>query len=191
MDHRIIRITRELNVREVTPQPYQNATVVTGRFKLVGYPGTFNNEQLDTTSGEPTLELYDLIADPGETTDLAASRPEIAPGIVDLGSDAENPAQLCHYLDGNYLDGLAYGWPVCVTKPGVYRIEIDRGEADGPGRLHVERQGENLSQPVDAESNEATFAPQEGTGVIDVYFGTRRGRTRSARSKGYGRGRRR
>jgi hypothetical protein len=43
---------------------------------MIGYPGTFSREDLDT-SGEPVLELYDVAGDPGETANLADTHPDV------------------------------------------------------------------------------------------------------------------
>ena len=52
--------------RGLAPKPFPNCAIVTDRYKLVGFPGTFNREDLDT-SGEPILELYDVQADWAES----------------------------------------------------------------------------------------------------------------------------
>ncbi|NOX54282.1 MAG: arylsulfatase, partial [Planctomycetes bacterium] len=112
--------------RGLTPKRYQNCAVVTQRFKLVGYPGTFSREDLDTAAGKPVLELYDLMTDPSEQRDLASRRPDVVatlrtaydewfdsvsasrhfqPGVIAIGSPAENPTVLCRYQDSTYRNG--------------------------------------------------------------------------------------
>jgi len=176
--------------RGLTPKPFQNSAVVTDRYKMVGYPGTFSREDLDT-SGEPMLELFDIPADPGESTDLAAEAPNVLaklqkaysrwydevretrdflPGIIHIGNDAENPARLCRYQDGNYVDGVPRGWTVKIERSGKYRFTIDRGPLEGQGSLHVLWQGEETVLPLGEEESSATSELAKGDGVIDIWF---------------------
>jgi hypothetical protein len=157
---------------------------------MVGYPGTFSREDLDT-SGEPTLELYDLDADPGETTDLAEEHPDIlaglragyeawlddvrgtrqfTPGVIHLGSESENPAHLCRYQDGTYRDGVPHGWSVEIERGGRYRLTIYRGEATAEGRLYVSWNSKQSSRPLAAGQSAAVFELSAGKGVLDVWF---------------------
>jgi arylsulfatase A-like enzyme len=176
--------------RGLTPKAFQNCAVVTDRYKLVGYPGTFNREDLDT-SGEPVLELYDIPADPAESRDLAGESPEVvarlrdaysqwfqdvratrnfSPGVIHIGNDAENPVRLCRYQDGNYVDGVPNGWTVKVERGGKYRIAIDRGTLEGQGSLHVLWQGKKTVVPLSQTESSAVIGLTEGDGVIDIWF---------------------
>ncbi len=176
--------------RGLTPKPFQNCAVVTDRYKLVGYPGTFGREDLDTSTG-PILELYDIPADRGESTNLADELPEVVkelrnaytrwfddvrgtrnftPGVIHLGNDAENPVRLCRYQDGNYKDGVPHGWTVKVERGGKYRFTINRGTQEGQGSLHVLWQGNETVLPVGATENSAVGELSAGKGVIDIWF---------------------
>ncbi|MDA2924535.1 arylsulfatase, partial [Acidobacteria bacterium AH-259-L09] len=176
--------------RGLTPKQYQNCAVVTQRYKMIANPGTFSQENLDT-AGEPVLELYDLLADPGEKNDLAARHPDIlaklqaaydawfndvkitrgfTPGLIRLGTDAENPARLCRYQDANYKDGRPHGWTLEVVQPAQYEISIDRGKYTGKGRMYVRWLHKSMSQPLDAGENTAVFELPAGKGILDVWF---------------------
>jgi len=175
--------------RGLEPRLYQNCAAVTQTLKMVGYPGTFSQENLDT-SGEPVLELYDLSADPGEATDLAGTQPQalarlrsgyeawfedvkatrqFTPGVIHVGSVSENPVLLCRYQDGSYRDGIPHGWSVEIERSGRYRFTINRGEFSGAGRLYVSWNGRQSSRPLAAGENSAVFALERGKGVIDVW----------------------
>lgn len=176
--------------RGLAPKPFQNCAVVTDRYKLVGFPGTFNRENLDT-SVEPVLELYDIPADRGESEDLAEESTHIVrvlqeayrrwfedvratrnftPGVIHIGNDAENPVRLCRYQDGNYVDGTPHGWTVCVERGGKYRFTVNRGSLTGQGSLHVVWQDHETILPVGENQNSAVAGLAPGDGVIDVWF---------------------
>ena len=176
--------------RGLEPKRYQNCAAVSQTLKMVGYPGTFSQENLDT-SGEPVLELYDLATDPGEENDLAQAQPQalarlragyeawfedvkgtrqFAPGVIHVGSASENPVLLCRYQDGNYRDGVPHGWSVEIEQSGRYRLTINRGELSGPGKMYVSWDGRESSRPLPAGESSAVFELGRGKGVIDVWF---------------------
>ncbi|MAG94403.1 MAG: hypothetical protein CMJ48_11725 [Planctomycetaceae bacterium] len=176
--------------RGLAPRPFQNCAVVTQQYKLVGYPGTFSKEDLDT-SGEPQLELYDLTKDAAEQTDLADEHPDVVaklrsayqrwfedvratrrfrPGLVKIDGSRENPMTLCRYQDGNYRDGSPHGWTVEIVQGGRFALSVDRGELTGPGDVHVDWQGRTQTQSVAADANRALFDLPAGEGVIDIWF---------------------
>lgn len=176
--------------RGLIPKRYQNCAAVTQRFKLVGYPGTFSRENL-ATSDKPVLELYDLIADPGEKTNLAARRPRIVqnlkcgyeswfadvaksrrfiPGVIHIGNPAENPTHLCRYQDGTYRDGVSRGWSVRIERKGRYQVTIHQDQNDAGGVLSVQWQGRTLRRPVSGTGSSAVFDLTAGAGPLDVWF---------------------
>jgi hypothetical protein len=176
--------------RGLTPKRYQNCAVVTQRYKLVGFPGTFSREDLDTT-GEPVFELYDLVDDPEEQRNLAERRSEIVaelrraydawfddvratrnftPGVIHIGTDAENPVRLCRYQDADFRDGRPRGWGVEIVHGGEYELTIERGEHSGPGRLFVSWQGETITRPLEQDGRTASITLDAGRGVLDAWF---------------------
>ncbi|QDV18970.1 Arylsulfatase [Gimesia panareensis] len=176
--------------RGLTPQRYQNCAVVTQRYKLVGYPGTFGEENL-MRDAEPVLELYDLAADPGETKNLISDKPEIAdklrqgyqqwfsdvkqsrhfqPGMIVIDSRKENPTTLCRYQDGSFAQGNSQGWMVQVETPGLYEIQIQRGTGQKPGKLSVNWQGQETHEFLQADESSARFELKSGSGLLDIWF---------------------
>jgi len=175
--------------RGLTPKPYQNCAVMTGRYKMVGGPGTFK-EDAYTAPDKPVLELYDIDADPGEQHDLAKRHPEIlaklrkeydawfvgvkrtrqfTPGVIHIGSDFENPSHLCRYQDSAYVDGKPTGWPVYIEKAGQYESTIDRGTSSVRAQMHVRLDGKRMMRPLDPNQNRAIFTLPEGDAMLDVW----------------------
>ena len=173
--------------RGLTPRRFQNCAVVTQQYKLVGFPGTFSNEDLATD--HPRLELYDVIADCSETTDLASQRPDILkslrnsyddwfddvrksrnfePGVIHIGNVSENPVHLCRYQDGNYRAGKPHGWKVQIERSGTYRVSLKRTATTG--RINVRWKGQFVSGTVSTKSDSPSFTLSAGKGILDVWF---------------------
>lgn len=176
--------------RGLTPQRYQNSAVVTQLYKLVGYPGTFGEENL-MRDAEPVLELYDLTSDPGETKNLISKEPVVAnklrkeyerwfadvkqsrnfqPGVIVVNSQKENPTTLCRYQDGAFFQGASQGWMIEVETPGVYEVEINRGTDSKSGKLSVNWQGNESHEFLQGDENSARFELKAGTGMLDIWF---------------------
>jgi len=176
--------------RGLTPQRYQNCAVVTQRFKMVGYPDTFNDRKLETSRESPILELYDLSTDPGENNNVAARYPEVlanlrnaydawlddvrstrqfTPGYIHLGSDAENPTYLCRYQDGAYIDEQPTGWPVYIERSGEYEFNINRGPVAEKGRIYVRINDRTMSKPLDQGQTQAIFPLPAGKAKLNVW----------------------
>ncbi|MEX2671506.1 MAG: arylsulfatase [Phycisphaeraceae bacterium] len=134
------------------PQRYHHFMLRQGRWKLVNNSG-FGREQLP---GEPTFELYDVVADPGETRDLAEQEPQItrrlkdaydtwfddvsstrpdnfAPPRIVIGDVADNPSVLTRQdWRGDGWGRNATGrWLVRADESGVYDVVVlfDAGDA--------------------------------------------------------------
>lgn len=170
---------------------YQHFAAIGQRYKLIGYPGTFNQEDLDTTSKPPVLELYDLADDREEKNNLATKSPAelarlrkayetwfddvrrsrgFAPGIIHLGSDREPSAHLSRYQDGGYAGQSVPGWRVKVLNGGRYEVTFLRGEHRGPVNLIVEWQGRFIRQPLAAGTDTAIFEIPAGEGTLDIWI---------------------
>jgi hypothetical protein len=164
--------------------------VVTQRYKMVGYPGTFNQRKLKTSREDPVLELYDLAADPGEKYNVADQHPEIlarlrqaydawfddvkssrqfTPGYIHIGSDSENPTYLCRYQDSAYIDQVPTGWPVHIERSGKYEFTINRGDCIESGRLYVKLKNNVMSQPLRKGEDKAVFALDRCKAKLNVW----------------------
>ncbi|MDF1746130.1 MAG: arylsulfatase [Gimesia sp.] len=176
--------------RGLTPKRYQNSAVVTQKFKLVSYPGTFGNENL-MLNVEPLLELYDLSVDPEEKHNLITSQPETVeslrrqyeawftimkqsrhfePGIIVVDQKKESPCVLCRYQDGNYFQGVSQGWMVRVSNSGLYEIQIERGQKKTAGKIVVNWLGQQAHEYLNAGQSSAEFELRAGTGLLDIWF---------------------
>jgi len=174
--------------RSLTPKPFQNCAVVTQRFKLVGSPGTFSREDFDPAT-ESQFELYDLLADHGETDNLAAANPAIvrqlkaryddwfadvrasrqfSPGLIEIGDAASASTHLCRYQDGSWVGGRSTGWPVRVVTAGRYRAIVRRGDATGRLGLRVRWVGGEQTVPL-GDRNEAEVSLAVGYGLLEMF----------------------
>ena len=175
--------------RGLQPKRYQNAAIITSQYKLVGYPGTFIDEDLDI-SGEPVLELYDLNADREEKNDIAGKHPEVVaallkdyehwfddmkntrqftPGVIHLGSPKDNPTNLCRYQDSSFIDGKPTGWPVFIERAGNYELTINRGDNLAAGDMCVALDGKKLSCPLKDGESSAVFNLPSGSAMLDIW----------------------
>ena len=175
--------------RGLTPRLYQNAAVVAGRYKLVLGPGTFNDEAW-SYSGDAPIELYDLEADPGESTDIAGDQPDVVadlrsryerwfsdvessreftPGVIRIGSDSENPTVLCRYQDSTYVAGAPTTWSVEVEHAGRYELSVETHGDSSATALHVEINGERQAYPLLAGSRSVVVDLPAGPAELDVW----------------------
>ncbi|RLD28656.1 MAG: arylsulfatase [Bacteroidetes bacterium] len=176
--------------RGMTPHRYQNSAVITERFKLIGYPGTFEERQLVTSRDNPVLELYDIPADPAETNNLAEHYPDelkklrsaydlwfddvkssrqFSPGLIHIGSDAENPTYLCRYQDATYVNRKPTGWPVFIEHQGNYEIVINRGGSSGKGHICIQYDSTFVRQAIGHNENQAIFSLPFGEIKLNVW----------------------
>lgn len=142
------------------PEPYRNGGIITERYKL-----SWANFGKFAPPGHGP-ELYDLGEDPGETKNLAASKPDVlkrlkrrydvwfsdvsatrpdnyAPPRIHIGSDAE-PTTVLTRQDWRY-PGAGNGWAreakgfwlVNVERGGVYDIKVLCSEEANAGELEL------------------------------------------------------
>ena len=177
--------------RGLGPKKYQNCAAITRRYKMVGNPGTFNNEELEKSEKESQFELYDIENDMGEKNNLAEEKPLILkkllseynawfndvkasrhfkPGIIKLGSSLENPATLCRYQDSSYLKGIPFGWHVEIVRGGEFELSINRGPFLGPGSLVVKWQGGEQKTALTENGNNGVFQLTKGLGTLEIWF---------------------
>ena len=177
--------------RGLSPKKYQNCAAITQQYKMVGHPGTFNDEELETSREQAHLELYDVVNDTGEKNNLAEKHPAIlqrlvreydawfedvkgsrqfTPGIIELGTAEDNPATLCRYQDSTFINGIPHGWEVNIVQRGEFQISINRGPLIGPGILVVKWQGEEKRVPLAKNENSGIFNLIGGKGRLEIWF---------------------
>ncbi len=175
--------------RGLSPKPFQNAAVVTERWKLVAGPDTFGDEEW-TLSDDPPLELYDLLGDPGEQNDLAAENGDVVdelraryeawfadvkasrdftPGVIHLGAEGAGEQVLCRYQDSTFVDGAPTTWSVVVERAGRYKLSVRRPETFDGGQVEVEVNGELLSVDMLGYATGEVSLPA-GPATLGVWF---------------------
>lgn len=163
------------------PEAFKNSAVRTQRWKLV--------------NGE---ELYDMAADPGETTDLAATVPETvrqlraayeawfadvsasrgyAPVRIHLGSSHENPLTLSRQDWRNAENWMANKpagfWEVHVERAGDYTVRATFAPAETQGTLCLKLGGAEREEPVASGATEAFITglrPQPGNTRLECWL---------------------
>lgn len=121
------------------PVPFHNAAIRNQRWKLLRASGSGR----ETLPSNAAFELYDLLADPGEKSDLAAERPEVvrqleqayarwfedvsttrpdnfAPPRIVVGSPRE-PETVLTSQDKRVAEN---GWVLHVARGGAYAVEL-------------------------------------------------------------------
>ena len=175
--------------RGLEPRRYQNCAVIGERYKLLGYPGTFSREDLQPAA-EPVLELYDLLADAGETHNLAADHPQTVagmrkayeqwfddvrstrhfkPGVIAI-NDQHRSVHLCRYQDCTYVDGKPIGWQVRIAQEGRYSVNVQRAQEEAAGAIFVRWQDKTQSGSVAYREARASFDLSAGEGLLEIWF---------------------
>ncbi len=176
--------------RGLQPQIYRNVAVVGQRYKMVGYPDSFDMGP-EISAENPVLELYDLIDDPGEENDLANEQPDLLrsmrteyekwfssvkntrnfkPGWISIGSEYELTTHLCRYQDASFHDDKPSGWPVNVEKSAKYEISVNRVSSNPGGTIFVKIGDKQLSQPLKPGEKSAVFNLPRGKYNLDIWF---------------------
>ncbi len=175
--------------RGLIPHRYKNCAVISDRYKLIGYPNTFEERNF-VPPDNPEFELYDLVKDPGETTNLAGelrenvndlkaaydiwfedvkSTRQFTPGLIHVGSDAENPVYLCRYQDASYVDRKPTGWPLFIEQQGDYKITINREESVGAGKLIVQYDSAYVIEPLKQNENQVFVSFNRGETFFNAW----------------------
>jgi arylsulfatase A-like enzyme len=175
--------------RGLEPTAGRNAAVVTQRWKLVLGPGEFSDPR--AAGREPVVELYDIEADPGEAHDLAREEPErvaelreryeawfadvrrsrnFRPGIITVGSEAENPTQLCRYQDAHWDGDEPQGWDVRIARGGRYEVSVVRADREAGGTISVRWQGRTQTAEVGRGGSTVGVELPAGVGRLDVWY---------------------
>ena len=164
-----------------TPVPYRAFAAVEQRYKLV--------QALSFSQPAPPdapLELYDLIEDPGETTDLSARRPDVVERLTTaydrwladvsasrgyhpvrfaIGSDRQPHVTLTRQdwrmvtADGWGRDQPVLGyWEVDCLSAGAYDVTVTfANPAPRPGTARIAFRGAELAITVDSGAERARF----------------------------------
>ena len=190
------RILITQHIKSIAQAPYQNATAISQRYKLIAYPNTANDANFQPDYSDLEIALYDLIADKDESEDVSESHPEVMAhlqkayenwftemeetrefqsGVIHLGTGEENPVLLCRYQDGHRRFGTdpePVGWPVLIEEPGLYRITVrDSKELQPNGRSLVASwigKIERLKSQASIRFMEIEL--KAGKGMLDVWL---------------------
>lgn len=176
--------------RGLTPKLYQNCSVVSQRWKMVGSPGTFGREDF-IASAEPVIELYDLSADGSEKSDAAKENPEVLkrlrtayekwfadmqatrgfkPGDIHIGNKAENPVHLCYYQDATWVGNSTKGWQVVIEQSGKYKVSSVRDSIPADSVLAVTWQGKTTKRELKGSESSLTIELSKGAGQLEVWL---------------------
>lgn len=151
------------------PQPFRNACTLNQRYKLV--------------DGK---ELYDLAADPAESTNIAASQPERVarmrrayeewfrdvsstrgydPPLIYLGTRFENPVRLTRQdlrgPEASWNTGEHGHWAVDVRTAGDYEVTFQFHPREIAGAASVRIAGTDARLSLDAHASTCTFSRLE------------------------------
>ena len=180
------------HIKSIAQSPYQNATVITERFKIVSYPKSANVSHFKADTDSLDLALYDLSEDPFETKDLSRQKPEMVkelrraydqwfsemknergfkPGLIHLGTKHENPSHLCRYQDGHRLYGTdpeAVGWPARIEEGGRFLISKADPRFLG-GVMAIQWKGEVIRKRLASSQDGVEVTLDAGEGMLDVW----------------------
>ncbi|MEM7305102.1 MAG: arylsulfatase [Planctomycetota bacterium] len=157
--------------RGYAPVRYHNALIRTQRWKLVNASGFHR----DVPAVEPAFELYDVLADPYEAQDLAASRPEVVAelrAVYERWFDDVGASDPSNYRPTPIGIGSPRAPLVTLTRQDWRREAREDGSKPPAGHwvVDVERAGAydvrvRLLDGVDAERITLRFAGGEWSGA--------------------------
>lgn len=163
------------------PVRYHHMMVRNNRWKLVHASG-FGRESFE---GEPQFELYDMVNDPLELTDVASDHPETvrllrgaydvwfddvsstrannyAPPRIHLGSPRAAQVTLTRQ-DWRHQEGRPWGrnsvgeWLVTIERDGRYEITVRWSPSESPVCVRLSVAGLDARQTVEAGASECVF----------------------------------
>ncbi|MFP6762748.1 MAG: arylsulfatase, partial [Planctomycetaceae bacterium] len=182
--------------RGLSPQPLQNAAVVTQQYKLILSPDTFSRENFSSPD-EAVFELFDLVKDRSESNDLGTEKPDIvqqltaaysdwfrivrgtrnfSPGIIQIGAAAQERIHLCRYQDATFQNGRPMGWDVRVLEKQTFEMKITRGSIHGPLDVEVFWQKQRVRQKLNGKQNQFRILLRPGQGLLSVTLHDRNGK---------------
>lgn len=171
--------------RGTQPQRYHNFMTRDDRWKLV-HPSGFGKQRFE---GEPNFELYDLQNDPGETSDLASSEPDIldrlkeiydtwfddvsstrpdnyAPPLIQAGTPHENPTVLTRqdWISEAWGPQANGHWNVDFRSEGEYDVLIRFYKETTADRVTLHVGESTYDMAVPPKSRSITF---EAIGIME------------------------
>lgn len=186
------------HIKSIAQAPYQNATAINERFKMVAYPKSANASHFQADTDKMEIALYDLSQDLQEADDISKQNPEMLstlrrsyeqwftemknergfqPGLIHLGTIHENPSHLCRYQDGHRLYGTdpeAVGWPVKIEENGRFSIlKTDRSFSGAI--MAIEWQGEVVRKRMTSSQSSVEVELEAGEGMLDIWVEDLRG----------------
>ncbi len=165
------------------PELYRACAALSDRYKLV--------------NGK---ELYDIVEDPAEKTDIAARQPDVVnrmrkgyeewfrdvssprgydPPRIFLGTRFENPVILTPQdwrgpRAGWGKNSLGH-WEVKVARTGIYDISLRFRSPDGPSEAHFQLADARAKQPLEKGATSCTFHGvrlEAGEGQLEAWIAT-------------------
>jgi hypothetical protein len=136
-----------------------NASILRGNDKLVisrAKAGKAKGKNKTTKAPTPRLALYDLAADPGETTDLAAKKPELVQELhalllAERVTEPDDFANTYHHWTGNGKTTAASdpeNWSEYVYANDGIEYLVDKGTPRSSWTAKVDNKGRKTSNAV-------------------------------------------
>jgi len=163
------------------PVRYHHFMIRDARWKLVHPTGFGHTGFLKPTTFEQ-LELYDIVADPGETKNLVSEQPEVvarlkqsydawfddvsstrqdnyAPPRIHVGTQHENPVTFTRqdWRDGTWEPDSNGHWEIHIASAGTYDIRLDFYAKAEPGTATLRIAGLTETQDLAADAESVTF----------------------------------
>ena len=160
------------------PQRYHNFMIRQGKWKMV-HPSGFGREEF---KGEPHFELYDVVADPEESQNLATARPEIvqqlksaydrwfddvsstrpdnyAPPRIWIGTPHEKQTTLTRqdWRGGTWATNANGYWLVYAPTPQTYSVQVEFTSTPVPASVTLQIGDRSWQRDVEAKHDKCRF----------------------------------